>query len=215
MIVRLFFILFIIATALLSCTKKSIDKVQSVSDKNLLRIEHSIGMVTLNRKNFKTQDTLAILNDDNSVWYKFSFADQARFSAPPADFYPFAFHKDYFLLALKCVKVDRDRFEVFVNDEKQVIKYLPVDSLYKFYSWEDFILNYDVSVDALKPPRKIYEKPMGSGSLLEADAEYFEPLKIEGEWLQIQWNDHKKKEVLGGWINWREQERLVVTLNFF
>ena len=92
-------------------------------------MENTIGVITLNEKTQSSSaDEIEIFNADGSTWYEFSFYEDSDKFYPTrtkADFQPFAFHQDYFLLVLKCVGEDVSRFKVVVNDATQLVKFIP------------------------------------------------------------------------------------------
>src|SRR5687767_7838046 len=91
-------------------------------------IENTTGVITVNEKTLSSRaEKLQFFNEDGSLWYEFSFYEDNtdhRFNQAKAEFRPFAFHQDYFLLALKCAGEDANRFQVVVNEGTQLKRFI-------------------------------------------------------------------------------------------
>src|SRR5829696_6386999 len=80
---------------------------------------NSLGLIVLS-KSYGNKDFIHIYNKDGSLWHKFTFYyddSDGKFEYANDTFRPFAFHPDYFVLALKCVRKADGRYEVIVNEE--------------------------------------------------------------------------------------------------
>lgn len=196
-------------------------------------IRNTIGVIVLNEQ--KDGDFIHIYNEDGSLWYKFTFYNDDRngkFSYVNDDFRPFEFHLDYFVLVLKCIKKDADRYEVIVNERAELKKYIRVDDkAMKFETWEEHILQiYAIEFNSKENP--LLESPQGKvknvnlpkGEEIERTNlpiyPTFQPIKIKGDWLKVKWEIPKEKQVKRakydfGWIRWKKDEQLLVAFFYF
>jgi hypothetical protein len=186
-------------------------------------IEHAIGVITLDRKTGKER-RIQIFNDNGSLWYEFSFysADGDRkFDQAKVDFRPFAFHPDYFILALKCVGKDASRFKIVVNETTGLTKFIRKnDHALKFQTWREHILDlFAVGFDPSKNPLRIAPTGRAKAVRLPQDGT-FHPLQMNGKWLKIRWNasgerKDKGKKIGYGWVKWKENHRLLIEFFYF
>jgi hypothetical protein len=104
--IRVNILLFSTAAVLLLCGNRVAVYGQQVRvSSRTPSIEKTIGVVSLNPTGYKKNSQLRFFNKDGSLWYQYSFHGDAGVpSSARADFKPFAFHPDYFLLVVKCVK---------------------------------------------------------------------------------------------------------------
>jgi hypothetical protein len=184
-------------------------------------IEHAIGVITLDRKSYSKERRIQIFNDNGSLWYEFSFYNDdgdRKFDRAKVDFRPFAFHPDYFVLALKCVGKDASRFKVVVNETTGLTKFIRKDDhALKFQTWREHILDlFAVGFDPSKNPLRIAPGGRAKAVRLPKDGT-FHPLQINGRWLKVRWNtsDERKdkgKKVGYGWVKWKENNRLLIEL---
>lgn len=184
-------------------------------------IEKTIGVVSLNPTGYKKNSQLRFFNKDGSLWYQYSFYGDAGVpSSARADFKPFAFHPDYFLLVVKCVKRYMDRWEVIVNEATGLTKFVRVsDRNLEFETWGDHILklfavNFDQSVNPLRTA------PSGRGNSIRlADKLIFRPVQLRGNWLKVraEFPENLKLQsgVRTGWVKWRDAKDLLIEPFYF
>lgn len=184
-------------------------------------IEKTIGVVSLDPSGYKKNSQLRFFNKDGSLWYLYSFAgDTGVPSIARADFKPFAFHADYFLLVMKCVKRHVNGWEVIVNEATGLTKFVRVeDRNLKFETWGDHILKlFAVEFDqSVNPVRTL---PSGRGNAVGlADKMIFRPVQIRGNWLKIRVespdNGKGRAGVRTGWIKWRDVKDLLIEPFYF
>ena len=184
---------------------------------------NSSGLVVLNEEH-RGRDFIRIYNADGSVWHEFSFYDELRASkvgVEKGSFLPFAFHPDYFLLALRCVRKEAGRYEVVVNEETGLKKYVRAsDPSLKLEAWEQHVLGaFAVDFNPKEnPPR---EAPRGRAKKADAKDALFQPVEMRGEWLKVKWRaadqpgrDDAPKYVYG-WVRWRRSAILLLELFYF
>lgn len=183
-------------------------------------IGDAIGVVALTDR-YDKDDFIHIYNEDGSLWYKFTFYDNEAVRQTNDDFKPFSFHQDYFVLALKCVGKSEGRFEVVVNEETGMKKYVRVnDPVLKFQTWEEHILQV-FAVDFNRKDNPILEKPGGQVKSIDfSKGITFRPVEMKGEWLKVQWNGTEKTEGKNrddnfGWIKWKKNGFLAIELFYF
>jgi hypothetical protein len=202
-------------------TKEASPSVQQEFD----TIGNTIGLIVLNEQNYGKEDFVHFYNEDGSLWYKFTFYyddSDGKFEYANGDFRPFAFHKDYFVLALKCVGKENGRYEVIVNETTGLRKYVKADDpVLRLETWEEHILNvFAVTFNQVDNP--LLDAPSGQvKKVVLSNAEpFFHPIEIKGKWLKVKWKtseETKRKEPNhdSGWIRWKEGESLLVELFYF
>ena len=179
---------------------------------------NSIGLIVLSER-YGRKDFVHIYNGDGSPWYSFSFYYDDRdgkFDYANEGFRPFAFHPDYFLLALKCVKREGGRYEVVVNEETGLRKYVRADDpTLRFETWESHILRvFSITLDLKENP--VRNAPHGRVTKAPTRDGPFHPVEVKGEWLKIKWGPADGGRTAGsGWIRWKRGERLLVELFYF
>jgi hypothetical protein len=180
---------------------------------------NSSGLIVLSR-GYGKQDFIHIHNEDGSLWHKFTFYyddSDGEFEYANEDFRPFAFHPDYFLLALKCVRKEAGRYAVIVNEKTGLEKYVKADDpSLKFETWEGHILKaFAVGFDRKVNP--VLRAPVGRARIGTIPDVPFHPVAVRGEWLKIRWDvtngmEKKRAKHDSGWIRWRRGARLLVEL---
>ncbi|MCI0387231.1 MAG: hypothetical protein MOB07_00440, partial [Acidobacteria bacterium] len=187
----------------------------------------SIGVVVYGKEGPRGNEDRKIIrlfNGDGSLWYEFSYYEDHALhylKRPNADFAPYGFDPDYFGLTLKCVRSDADRYEVIVNEESSLRKFVKKDDpILKFQRWEEYVTNWSwVEFDASTNPPRI--KPDISADVIRIPSlskDYvigFHPDKIEGDWLRISWNLSESSKKFQnkdefGWVRWRDKENNLI-----
>ena len=176
---------------------------------------NSLGLIVLS-ESYGKKDFVHIYNKDGSLWHKFSFYyddSDGKFEYANDNFRPFAFHPDYFLLALKCVRKEVGRYEVIVNEETGLKKYVKADDpSLRFERWEDHILTV-FAVGFNRKENPVLNAPRGRVKKVPTPDVPFHPVEVRGEWLKIKWEAANKGMRDGlGWIRWKRGERLLVEL---
>ena len=180
---------------------------------------NSVGLVVLG-KSYSNEDFIQIYNEDGSIWYRFTYYyddSDGKFEYANSSFRPFAFHPDYFLLVLKCVRKQAGRYEVIVNEETGLLKYVKADGpSLRFERWERHILKvFAIGFDQKVNP--IRESPQGRvKTTLTANAP-FHPVEVRGEWLRVRWMPisgagEYATRYASGWIRWKTDQKLLVEL---
>ena len=186
-------------------------------------LKNSIGVVTLNKKSFNVdiKSKIHFYNKDDSLWLAFSFSENARKETQAeiekVNFDPFAFHLDYLLLALKCVNANSQYFEVVVNDEIGLTKYIRKDDLiFKFETWATHIIQR-FGIDFNKSSNPLRTGPTQNARLAQMPKDViFRPIQIKGDWVKVRWEvPSTVKEARYGWVKWREGTSLLVYLLYF
>ena len=185
-------------------------------------IGNTVGLIVLN-KNYGKEDFVHFYNGDGSLWYRFTFyydESDGKFEYANDDFSPFAFHADYFVLALKCVRKENGRYEVIVNEETGLRKYVKADDpVLKLETWEEHILNvFAVTFNQEENP--LLATPQGQAKKVAVPDAFFHPVEVKGEWLKVKWDtaegtERKEPRYGSGWIRWKRGESLLVELFYF
>jgi len=183
-------------------------------------IGDSKGAIVLSEHDDKN-DIIRIYNEDNSLWYEFSFYYEQIGDGTfreHEDFAPFAFHPDYFLLALRLVGEDKNRYEVIVNEDTGLKKFVKKsDRSLKFQTWVEHIKGvFSVKFNQVENPLR--ESPAGRVKHAELPEDvFFHPVQVKGEWLKVRWDGSQqaKKDAGSGWVKWRDDSQLLVELFYF
>lgn len=122
------------------------------------------GLLVLSDNYEKPIDFIRFYNKDGSLWYEFTFYyddSDGKFEYENDDFRPFSFHSDYFTLALKLVDEKAIFYEVVVNEDTKLKKYVKkADKNLKFETWEQHILHtFAIDFNELENP--VRETPNG------------------------------------------------------
>lgn len=177
-------------------------------------IKNSLGLVTITQKGFSEGQSIEIYNQDGSIWYKTSlFNDGAVKSIEQnQDFRPFRYDLDDNFFYFNCVGQDAEYFQVIVNDETGLKKFVRKDSShFKFESWEKYILDcFAVEFDIEKNPLR--EEINGKVIVREIPKElYFNAVEIKGEWLKVNLRDINTEKSYGfGWIRWKINDKIMI-----
>jgi len=209
-------LVFLLFTNCVDKTHKESSKVNTALKKindSLIKINNSVGVLTLSDK-YSEKDTIKIYNEDGTLWYKFSYFyddSDGEYDYYNKDFSPLAFHPDYFLLALNVSKIEKNRYEVVVNKNTQLKKYInKEESFLEYENWKEHVLNvYAVDFDSEQNPLR--KKPNIKATQISYISDnLYQPKRIEGNWLQVTWKE--KRKTYFGWIIWKEDHKLLIEL---
>lgn len=187
-------------------------------------LANTLGVVVLSN-HYGKNDFIRIYNQDGSLWYRFTFFNDdsdGESELVNEDLRPFAFHVDYFLLTLTCVGNDKDRYEVIVNEETRLKKYIRVDDpTMRFETWEEHVLGdvFNISFDQNENPLR--KSPDGEF----IDPNLFSPqspvsaVEINGEWLRVKWSNtlqtrDNEPQYDSAWIRWKKDGKLLIELGY-
>lgn len=165
-----------------------------------------IGFIVSNEKGGNNQ--LFKLYDDKGKFFK-SFS----FIMPTKKIQPYAWHPDNSLLVFRCIGKTKKWYMVISNETTNEIKYIRTgDANFKFQSKEEHISSvFSIEFNPIKNPiRK--EPSLKSGTLPYDNEEFYFPVKIQGDWLQIKWGDDLLSK---GWIKWQDKNQLMIELFYF
>jgi hypothetical protein len=183
-------------------------------------IKNTKGLLVLSDR-YSKDEFIRFYNDDGSLWYEFTFYyddKDGKFEYENANFAPFAFHRDYFLLALKCTSEDKNRYEVIVNEETGLRKFVKKDDpTLKFQSWEDHVKGaFAVKFNQRENPLRGFPKDKVNSIGLPNDVT-LHPVEVNGDWLKVRWDGlpDPKKAAGSGWVKWRDDNQILVELFYF
>ncbi len=183
-------------------------------------IAKTIGMIVLS-EGYGKNDFLRFYNSDGSLWYQFTFFFNDKDGAFPYandDFAPFSFHPDNFLLALKCIGEHDAVYEVIVNEETGLKKFIKKsDPAFALESLEEHIVKaFAVSIDDESNP--IRNTPSRTGKLINGTKEAtLHPIQIEGDWLKVRWDSPTESQstINYGWVKWRSDNVIIIEIFYF
>lgn len=188
-----------------------------------INIADTLGVVVLG-DHYGEDDFIRIYNQDGSQWYRFSFYyddSDGDFEYANDDFRPSAFHPDYYLLVLSCVGRDKGRYEVIVNEETRLKKYVNVDDpTMKFETWKEHVLHvFSINFNRDENP------PLNAPNGQPIDSKLYSPefpisaVEVKGEWLRIKWGKNtqprdKEPEFDTAWIRWKKDGMLLIRFEY-
>ena len=160
------------------------------------------------------RDTVRILNEDGSLWYKFTFFyddSDGKWDYPNPDFVPRAFNPDNFLLALDVIEVSGNQYTVLVNSQTGLRKRIKKAPIFRLPSWDKYVLTaFSVSFNPIDNPVRVRPQPSARPIRFVRGADY-QPESVDGDWLSVKWGDQGNEK--HGWIRWRSGNRLLVTMH--
>jgi hypothetical protein len=185
-------------------------------------IKNTKGVLVLGQ--FRRGDFVRFYNQDETLWYEFTYFyddSDGKFEYANDNFKPFAFHQDYFLLVLKCTDANDRFFEVIVNEETGLKKYVRAnDPVFKFETWPELVLS-TFAVNFEKKSNPVLEAPAGQmrEGFFPKDIT-LRPIEIQGDWLKIEWQTEgrqksRNNKSASGWVRWKEDGNLLIDLYFF
>ena len=178
------------------------------------RIDSSIGVLVA--QDYGKKDTVRFLNDNGSIWYKFTFYyddSDGKWDYPNADFDPRAFHQDYFLLALDVIEVRGNLYTVVVNEKTGLRKRIKKARFLRLLTWDQYVLTaFSVTFNSVDNPVRVLPQPSARAIRFVRGTDYL-PEAVQGEWLKLKWGREGAEK--HGWIRWRSGGRLLVTMHPF
>lgn len=183
-------------------------------------IRDTKGLIVLSDR-YGKKDFIRFYNEDGSLWYEFTFYyddSDGKFEYENEEFAPFSFHQDYFVLALRCIGEDKTRYEVIVNEETGLKKFVKKDDpTLKLETWEEHLRKlFAVGFDREKNPMR--ETPEGQAKIVEFPKEVpLHPIEVRGDWLKVRWDSSEKsrKHAESGWVKWRDNDQILIELFYF
>ena len=177
-------------------------------------LEHftkTAGILSLGDR-FVAEDTLRLYSADGTLWHAFSFVyddSDGQYDFAKADFRPYAFHPDYFELALQVIAQDslHGLVQVIVNHGDSTRKYLDCNTNrgLRFMTVEDYIAasTLAVSLKTETAPRDTIE---GETLALILPANKAFPMElVKGDWMRLRIDSAHT-----GWVQWRQNDTLLV-----
>lgn len=192
-------------------------------------IDGSEGVVVLS-EDYGENDTVRIFDENGGIWYEFSYYDEAAFDELESintDFRPFAFHPDYLLLAMRVVGQTGTSYEVVVNEETGLRKFVRKDD--KSLEYETFekhiVSTYAVDFDEKANP--VLSEPYGEAETIDySKIGLFRASEVEGDWVLVTWevqappsgsnsNAAPDAQRRSGWVRWRNERKMIIDLYYF
>jgi len=116
---------------------------------------------------------------------------------------------DYEILYFKIKSINRDFAEIFVNKTTNRTAYVDRHVGNIIY-WPDFLLNVQTIEFSQELPQTVRVKPLSYGGQVSIDFEFMMPIQIQNHWMEVELQDHNFKKVGAGWIQWRDEEKLLI-----
>ncbi len=161
---------------------------------------------------------VTIYNLDGTPYLKFSLLSDTnpKFNQ---SFRPYAINIPEDIFVIEVLAEDENVYKVAIGEGQE--KYIKkIDSSLKYYSFEEFILEYDyfsIKYDHLKNP--IYKSLSENDSIISEKQVYgFEirGIEIKDDWLKVSIRDVESYngEEKTGWLRWKQNEKLLIGFNF-
>lgn len=123
------------------------------------------------------------------------------------------------IIQFECKSIEKDRYEVFINKEKGITKYLKKDKVkFKYEPWAKYIFSCFISFDVIKNSLRSGSDDKISIPKQDELKQYdFKAVEISGEWMKIKMVNSickkvKKEMAKEGWIKWREGNKLLIIM---
>lgn len=115
------------------------------------------------------------------------------------------------ILALDCLDITEKFYKVRL--ESGEIGFLEVSSgKVIFNTFEEHILNlFSIGFESENPPRKLASEK--SSPLIYNSDNFFHPVKIEGDWLQVKWDINGNWNY--GWVRWKKDDTILIEFFYF
>ena len=115
------------------------------------------------------------------------------------------------ILALDCLDVTEKFYKVRL--ESGEIGFLEVSSgKVIFNTFEEHLLNlFSIGFESENPPRKLASEK--SALLMYNSDNFFHPVKIEGDWLQVKWDINGNWNY--GWVRWKKDDTILIEFFYF
>lgn len=175
----------------------------------------SIGVITISDEYGNTDHVIELLNEDGTTWYTLNLYEEWENIKP--EFKILAFKPDYFLFKIKCKERTSTGYKVVVNEETGLTKMLIDSKKVKLLTWEQYVTDV-FSVDFNTSKHPIYDKINGTPiSRPPKNESIMVPKEIVGDWMRIIWSETDEyptntDQVLNGWIRWRKNGRMLITV---
>jgi hypothetical protein len=188
----------------------------ALADSQTINLAGQLGILTLADSGPDIgHDSLRLYNVDGTLWYLFSFYyddSDGRWDFPNNDFEPLAFSPDNFVLALAVTHRDSLGYEVIVNHETGLRKWLPAAPYLQFQTWEQHLLTvFAVGLDSTANPVYTAANAHSRRIRYPGRSTTYWPLEVRGDWLRVGW-DGDRPGKRSGWIRWRRENLLIVEL---
>jgi hypothetical protein len=159
-------------------------------------IENTIGIVVVNKEDFKDGDKFNILNKDLSVFKTSNM------------------NEEYEISSYKCLSVNDSTYSIIVEGDTKYI--LKNDHLVSLQKWDEHLLNsiFSIGLDVEENP--IRETIKGKPILSEKSNNHrIFPIEIKGEWMKVKHQDFNTEKTTEGWIKWRNEKCLFIEIFYF
>jgi hypothetical protein len=88
-----------------------------------------------------------------------------------------------------------------------------INNNWVFQTWSKHIVEA-FSIDFNSQENPLKEKPsFNSSSINKDDEEFYHPVKVQGEWLQVKWGEENNWKF--AWIRWKREGKLIIDLFYF
>ncbi len=172
-----------------------------------------------NNSDLGKDNILTILNSDNSIYLEFSLLGDINPKLPET-FNPYAIDIPNDILLIEVIREDKDRYQVSIGNGQSKFISKSENSL-KYYSWTNFILNYDynsIIVDKKKNPVRVLPTEKSKKVLyIDYDTYTIYGKKIVGDWLKVEVQDIQSIENFKtyGWVKWKNKEKLLIEFRLY
>jgi hypothetical protein len=167
-----------------------------------------------------TDETKQMLTiEDKKYKYKYGFLDEEAFKDELEKKHNFRV-KEFLLtggnIEFECKSIEKDRYEIYINKEKGITKYVKNDKhIYRYEPWSEYLYKHYISFDKNKLMKKENEDvpPINKKELSLYD---FKAVEIKDRWMKIKAvssdckNIKDSDNIIQGWINWYNGENILI-----
>jgi hypothetical protein len=151
--------------------------------------------------------------------YKYGYLDEEAFKDELEKKHNFRV-KEFLLtgsnIEFECKSIEKDRYEIFINKEKGITKYVKNDKhIYRYEPWSEYLYKHYISFDK----NKLMKKENENVSLInkkELSLYDFKAVEIKDRWMKIKAVSSGCKSIKGnnniiqGWINWCNGKKILI-----
>lgn len=145
----------------------------------------------------------------DSLIFQQSDGHQYKITYAPPWLVPEHLKMDYEILHFKILSINRDFIQIDVNKTNNRFAYVDRNAGTISY-WPDFLLNVHSVEFPADQSQTIRVKPLNYAGQVSVEFEFMKPLQIQNDWMEVELQDGDFQKVGEGWIQWRNEEKLLI-----
>lgn len=145
----------------------------------------------------------------DSLLFQRSDGHQYEITYAPPWLVPEHMKMDYEILHFKILSVNRDFIRIDVNKTNNRYAYVDRHAGSISY-WPEFLLKVHSVEFPQGQSQTVRVKPLNYAGQVNINFEFMKPLQIQNEWMEVELQDGNFQKVGNGWIQWRDEEKLLI-----